>query len=197
MRARLLAVVLALSVPLIAAPSAMAGCGFLGLGACPAPPIKNPASRTPGQPVAQVAQVNRAAYGTPNKIRGSIKPTKVFGVPDPGVVPVVGDVGAKADDGSYVMYESRVDDRTIDLMVWSAGLLGPAPVRIQLPPSWGTDPDRKYPSLWLLHGGNDPADYQCWTVYSQFKERVGNLDALVVMPSSGIGGHTTDYLNFG
>lgn len=147
--------------------------------------------------MAQVAQVGRATFGAPNAIRGTIKPTRVLGVPDAGVVPLVGDVGARADDGSYVMYESRVDDRTIDLMVWSAGLQGPAPVRVQLPPSWGSDPAKRYSALFLLHGGSDPADYQCWTVYPQFKQRLGDLDGLVVMPSAGVGGHTTDFWNFG
>lgn len=197
-RARLLAAFIALALPLIAAPQAVAGCGFLGSMACPRPPVSDPAARTPGAPVPQARQVNRATFGfSKNPIRGTVRPTQRFGVPDPGTVPVVGAVGARADDGSYVMYESRVDERTVDLMVWSAGLLGPAPVRIQLPPSWGTDPARRYPALFLLHGGSDPADYQCWTVYSQFTARTGDLDALVVMPSAGAGGHTTNYWDFG
>ncbi|MEH3054486.1 MAG: alpha/beta hydrolase-fold protein [Patulibacter minatonensis] len=198
MRARLLALILALAAPVVVTPSASAaGCGFMGFQPCAQPPVTNPAARTPGAAVPQATQMNRAIYGTPNKIRGTVKPTKVFGVPDAGTVPVLGDVGAKADDGSYVMYETRVDERTVDLMVWSAGLLGPAPVRIQLPPSWGKDPARKYPGLWLLHGGGDPADYQCWTVYSQLQKRTSELEALVIMPSSGVGGHTTNYLTFG
>lgn len=197
MSLRRLAVLAAFLLPLTVAPTASAGCGFLNNSPCPVPPIADPAARVPGTPVPQVKQVGKATAGAPNAIRGTIRPTKVFGTPDPGVVPVVGPVGARADDGSYVMYESRVDDRTIDLMVWSAGLQGPAPVRIQLPPSWGTGPARTYPGLFLLHGGAEPADYQAWSVYSQFKERVGGLEALVVMPSSGIGGHITDYWNFG
>ncbi len=197
MRPRLLAALVALAAPLTFTQPAMAGCGFLNASACPQPPVTNPAARTPGQPVAQVMPVNRATNKEGNQFRPGVPQTQVLGVPDPGTVPVVGDVGAQADDGSYVMYESRVDDRTIDLMIWSAGLLGPAPVRIQLPPSWGTDASRRYPMLLILHGGSDPADYQCWTLFSQFKERVGNLDALVVMPSAGVGGHTTDYWNFG
>jgi S-formylglutathione hydrolase FrmB len=195
---RLLAFVVAFTAPLVVTTPAMAGCGFLNVSPCPRPPVSDPAARTPGMPVPQVKQLDRAAYGFgKNVIRGTVPQTKVLGVPDPGTVPVVGDVGAKADDGSYVMYESRVDDRTIDLMVWSTGLLGPAPVRIQLPPSWGTDPARRYPMLLLLHGGTDPADYQCWSIYSQFAAHLSDLDALVVMPSAGVGGHTTDYWNFG
>ncbi|MEH3054487.1 MAG: alpha/beta hydrolase-fold protein [Patulibacter minatonensis] len=194
--AALLATLVALPLA-VAPPTQAAGCGFLNAQACPKPPVSDPAARTPGAPVAPVTQVNKSTNTPKNTIRGTVKPTKVFGTLDPGVVPLVGAVGAKADDGSYVMYESRVDERTVDLMVWSAGLQGPAPVRLQLPPSWGTDPARKYPALWLLHGGNDQADYQCWSVYSQFTQRVGQLDALIVMPSAGVGGHTTDYWNYG
>ncbi|MDO9354797.1 MAG: alpha/beta hydrolase-fold protein [Solirubrobacteraceae bacterium] len=197
MSLRRVAVLAAFLLPLTVVPTASAGCGFMNNSVCPQPPVADPGARVPGTPVAQVKQVGKATAGAPNAINGNIRPTKVFGTPDAGVVPVVGAVDARADNGSYVMYESRVDERTIDLMVWSVGLQGPAPVRVQLPPSWGTDKARTYPGLFLLHGGAEPADYQAWSVYSQFKQRVGNLEALVVMPSSGIGGHTTDYVNFG
>ncbi|ONH32907.1 alpha/beta hydrolase [Pseudofrankia asymbiotica] len=162
-----------------------------GASAAPAAP------RTPGTPVAPVAQVNQSVNGGDNARTGTVPDTAALGVPNPGTVPVVGLATATADDGARVLYETRVDARTIDLMVSSPALGGAAPVRLMLPAAWASDPDARFPALYLIHGCCEKADYQSWSLYTDVETLTADKNTLVVMPSDGSAGFGTNWWNFG
>ena len=187
--ALVLAVVAGVIAP--AVPAAAAGCGLFGLFSC-----SDPGSRTPGTAVTPVTQWNQSTQGGTNPKLGSVPSTATIGTPNPGVVPVLGKVTAKADDGAYVLYESRVDSRTVDLMVSSPALGGDAPVRVQLPIGWTTKLTATWPTLYLLHGGDDKADYQSWSLYTRADEYLSKAAALVVEPSIGSAAYASNYWNF-
>lgn len=177
----------------VAASGVLLATALLGSLLVPATPAVA-ATRVPGTPVAPLAQVNQSRNGGDNASRGLVRATKVLGTPDAGVVPKIGLVGAVADDGAYVAYESRVDTRTVDLMISSPALAGAVPVRVFLPPSWKTAPTRTFPSLYLLPGASEKADYQAWSLYSSVKTTTARAEALIVMPSvgsTGIGSNWT------
>ncbi|WP_157749223.1 alpha/beta hydrolase family protein [Jatrophihabitans sp. GAS493] len=186
------AVTLALAVIPQTAAGAL-GCGFLGLSNC-APKAPTGA---PGTSVAQLSQVNQSGNGGTNPKLGAVPSTSKIGVPNAGVVPIVGLNSARADDGAFVAYESRVDARTVDLMVYSPALNGPAPVRLMLPADWSTQPSSTWPSVYLLHGGNDKTDYQSWSLFTKLPQETAATDALFVLPSIGSSAFATNYWNYG
>ena len=184
--------VAALTIALVPQTGASAaGCGLLGLFNCTAP------TAAPGTPVAQLNQVNQSNQGGTNPKLGNVPSTATIGVPNQGTVPVVGPASTRAADGAYVAYETRVDARTLDLMVYSPALGGPAPVRLILPATYTTNPTATFPSLWLLHGGNDKGDYQSWSLYSTVPQDTVGLNAFVVMPSIGTNAFATNWWNYG
>ncbi|SDI89040.1 S-formylglutathione hydrolase FrmB [Frankineae bacterium MT45] len=169
------------------------GCGFLGLSNCaPTPP-----TGAPGTSVGQLTQVNTTTNGGTNPKFGNVPSTSKIGVPNAGVVPIVGLKSARADDGAFVAYESQLDSRTVDLMVYSPALNGAAPVRLMLPPDWSSQPSATWPSVYLLHGGNDKADYQSWSLFTHLPQETAGVDALFVMPSIGSSAFATNYWNYG
>ncbi|CUU54750.1 S-formylglutathione hydrolase FrmB [Parafrankia irregularis] len=155
------------------------------------------AARVPGSAVAPLTQVNRSVNGGLNTLTNLVPATATLGVPNAGTVPVVGSVAAMADDGAYVAYESRVDDRTVDLMIVSPALNGAAPVRVILPAGWAGSPAQTWPSLYLIHGCCEKADYQSWSVFTNIRSFAADKQALVVMPSDGSAGFGTNWLNIG
>ncbi|WP_235498007.1 alpha/beta hydrolase family protein [Frankia sp. R43] len=155
------------------------------------------AARVPGTAVAPLTQVNRSVNGGNNPVVGPVPATATLGVPNAGTVPVIGSVAAMADDGAYVAYESRVDDRTVDLMIVSPALNGAAPVRVILPAGWASSTAQTWPSLYLIHGCCEKADYQSWSVYTNVRSFAADKQALVVMPSDGSAGFGTNWLNIG
>lgn len=162
-----------------------------GSSAAPAPP------RVPGTPVTPVTQVNQSVNGGADPKTGTVPDTATIGVPNPGTVPVVGLATATADDGAQVLYETRVDARTIDLMISSPALGGAAPVRLMLPADWAATPDARFPALYLIHGCCEKADYQSWSLYTDVETLTADKDVLVVMPSDGSAGFGTNWWNFG
>ncbi|SDJ09020.1 S-formylglutathione hydrolase FrmB [Frankineae bacterium MT45] len=163
-----------------------------GSNATPTPP-----TAAPGTPVPQLTQLDQAIFGGTNPKLGDVVSTASIGVPNAGVVPVAGLASARADDGAFVAYESRLDARTLDLMVYSPALKGAAPVRLLLPPNWSATAGTKWPSVYLLHGGDDKADYQSWSLYTPLAQDTANVDALFVMPSSGNSAYVTNYWEYG
>ncbi|MDA3644266.1 esterase family protein [Saccharopolyspora indica] len=99
-----------------------------------------------------------------------------------------------ADDGARVVSETRVDDRTIDLVIDSPALGTTAPVRLLLPTNYESQPDRLFPQLWLLHGCCSDQDvpptpdYVAWTEHTDVAAFTADKDVLVVMPSGGQAG---------
>ena len=123
--------------------------------------------------------------------------TAVIGQQRPGVVPTLGAVGAVADDGAYVAYESALDARTVDLMVSSPGLVGPTSVRLFLPAGWATSPAQVWPVLYLVGGSSEKADYQAWSLYTDALSFLADKGVIVAMPADGKTGLGSNWSNDG
>ncbi|WP_345618079.1 alpha/beta hydrolase family protein [Streptomyces ziwulingensis] len=102
-----------------------------------------------------------------------------------------------ADDGAQIVRETRVDDRTLDLEIDSPALGRRATVRVLLPTGWAGQPGRTWPTLWLLHGCCEPADYRAWTQFTDVEEFTADKETMVVMPSGGAAGMYSAWWNFG
>jgi S-formylglutathione hydrolase FrmB len=85
---------------------------------------------------------------------------------------------------------SRLDDRLIELVVDSPSV-GRTPVRILLPRHFDAEPDRRWPVLYLFHGGG--GSYVDWTRASDVEAMTEDLDLMVVMPDSGPGATFVDW----
>nr|WP_258543925.1 alpha/beta hydrolase family protein [Streptomyces ipomoeae] len=77
----------------------------------------------------------------------------------------------------------RLGPRTLDVSVPSAALGRSAPVRLILPSSFDTHPDRRYPVLYLLHGAHD--DYTSWTRETDIEAFTEGRELIVAMPDAG------------
>ncbi|MET7339281.1 alpha/beta hydrolase family protein [Nonomuraea sp. NPDC005650] len=78
-----------------------------------------------------------------------------------------------------VIKEGRILDLTIDSPLIDV----PGKVRLLLPPGYSKTATRRWPVLWLLHGGG--GSYTDWTAQGDADAIVGTRDVLVVMPDTG------------
>jgi S-formylglutathione hydrolase FrmB len=67
--------------------------------------------------------------------------------------------------------------------------------RVLLPDGYDPAAARRYPVLYLLHGGAD--DYRSWTDKGAAEAITAGLPLVVVMPDAGQGGWYSDHYNFG
>ena len=89
-----------------------------------------------------------------------------------------------------MLEQRRLDDRLIELVIDAPGV-GHTPLRLLLPAGFDADPGRRWPVLYLLHGGD--GDFTDWTDGSQVKEMTSALDVIVAMPDSGSGATYVDW----
>ncbi|GAA3384659.1 alpha/beta hydrolase [Cryptosporangium minutisporangium] len=112
--------------------------------------------------------------------------------------PALADVGGLskgvADDGARVVSETFVEWQKLDIVVESPAMNGRTPVRLLLPKDYFTQPDRKWPTLYLMHGCCEPQDYKSWTAFTDVYDFFHNRNVLVVMPSDGLAGFYSDPL---
>jgi S-formylglutathione hydrolase FrmB len=97
--------------------------------------------------------------------------------------------------GLRLIGTQRIDGRMSDLTFSTPLLRGDTHVRVMLPASY--DPQRRYPVLYLLHGGND--NYMSWTTpgKGEAEQQTAGLPLIVVMPDDGLAGWYTDWYNNG
>jgi S-formylglutathione hydrolase FrmB len=108
----------------------------------------------------------------------------------PAPVPGIG-----ADDGARIVEVSRLGRRTVDLTVASPALGRPAKVRLLLPARFASEPNRRWPVLYLLHGCCD--SYMSWTRSTDVERLTATTNLLVVMPEGGPAGFYADWYNAG
>lgn len=92
--------------------------------------------------------------------------------------------GLRMVDGSPRIHE---DIRSVDFRVDTGGMVRTfhPSVRVTVPPSYGEDPQRRYPVLLLLHGRG--GFYQDWTNLGGVVEQTEKHEVIVVMPDGGAG----------
>src|SRR5690348_14134839 len=94
--------------------------------------------------------------------------------------------------GLQVVATTVVSARMRDLTVASPALGATAMVRLLLPGDFATQPERRWPVLFLLHGCCDT--YQSWTRSTDVERLTARGDVLVVMPDGGKAGFYSDWL---
>jgi diacylglycerol O-acyltransferase / trehalose O-mycolyltransferase len=103
--------------------------------------------------------------------------------------------GARADGGARIVAVELIGRRTVDLTVASPALGRPAKARLLLPDRFASEPARRWPVLWLLHGCCDT--YASWTRSTDVERLTAATDVLVVMPEAGTVGFYSDWYNDG
>jgi S-formylglutathione hydrolase FrmB len=95
--------------------------------------------------------------------------------------------------------QTQLDPRLIELSVSTTTLPGPAKVRILLPPDYSSNPGRRYPVFYLLHGTSGRASD--WTEMGDAERTTAGLPVIVVMPDIALdgdgGGWCTNWVNGG
>ena len=119
--------------------------------------------------------------------------------PSPSPAPSLATIGLPADDGARIVAVEEVDTRTRDLTIESPSV-GTVKVRLLLPAAFETQPETRWPVLYLLQGCCDT--YDSWTRETDVEELTADTDLLVVMPAAtraGDGGFGwyTDWYNGG
>ena len=92
-----------------------------------------------------------------------------------------------------MLEEQRLDDRMVDITVWSPALGGRTTVRLLLPTAYADRPEARWPSVYLLHGCCD--SYLSWTRSTDVEELSAASEVLVVMPDGGRAGFYSDWLD--
>jgi S-formylglutathione hydrolase FrmB len=103
---------------------------------------------------------------------------------------------AAAQDPQLVNSE-RLSPRLQELTLRTHELAAPTKVRLLLPASYASQPKRRYPVLYLLHGAS--GDQSSWTDPGQgeAEQLTAGLPLIVVMPDGGRGGFYTNWFNNG
>ncbi|GDY71406.1 hypothetical protein SAV31267_008910 [Streptomyces avermitilis] len=96
-----------------------------------------------------------------------------------------------ADTGARITAVRKLDARTLDLTVQSPAMGRSVPVRVILPKCWHSEGRRTFPTVYMLHGGED--DYTSWTRETDVETLAEDSDALVVMPDGGKYGYYSDW----
>lgn len=108
-------------------------------------------------------------------------------------VAAVGAPAASAD--LRVGGPERLTERLREYPMRTSALTRPVKTRVLLPDGYGKDPKRRYPVLYLLHGGfGNVAD---WTTAGDVEAITKGRDVIVVMPEGGQGGWYVDWYNGG
>ncbi len=113
-------------------------------------------------------------------------------------VPFVAGAPAQAAAGT-IRWETRVSDRILDLGISSPNLEGPdwsvKVVRLLLPPGWTKETTKKWPTVWVLHGGFD--DHKSWTDKGNLEALTAGRNAIFVLPETSWCSAYSDWYNDG
>jgi S-formylglutathione hydrolase FrmB len=102
---------------------------------------------------------------------------------------------AAAGDAKVLM-ERKVNSRTLELTVTSPSIDGFAKtVRVLVPNGWSKTSTKKWPTLWLLHGGMD--DSNSWLKGTDIEEIAAQRDMMVVIPDTSWCSAYSDWYNGG
>jgi S-formylglutathione hydrolase FrmB len=96
-----------------------------------------------------------------------------------------------------VVAEEVIGPRTLDLTIASRALGATVRVLLLLPPDWATQPERRWPVLYLLHGALEPVGYRSWTHFTDVEELTAGTNVLVVMPEGDSAGWYSNWWNHG
>src|SRR5690606_38468350 len=96
--------------------------------------------------------------------------------------------------GPTIVSEAVMEERLLQL-VGDSPSVGRTGLRVILPRGFGEQPDRRWPVLYLLHGGG--GSFVDWTRASEVVAMTEDLDLVVVMPDGGPGATYVNWLYSG
>jgi diacylglycerol O-acyltransferase/trehalose O-mycolyltransferase len=100
--------------------------------------------------------------------------------------------------GVRVVNVETVDERTRNLTIETPSLAAPVGVRLLLPAGFETEPTRRWPVLYLLHGAGGGEDsFMAWSYGTDVQALVAPTNLLVVMPQGDGFGWYSDWWNQG
>ena len=144
-------------------------------------------SAPPGAPTATIRE-DSPAPATPSSTAAETSPETSL-----GPVPA-----ASLDERVQVLSVETIDERVRDLTIQTPSLPEPVGVRLLLPAGFDSQPERRWPVLYLLHGaGIDQFAYRAWTEGTDVASLVATTDLLVVMPEGAVYGWYSDWWNGG
>jgi diacylglycerol O-acyltransferase/trehalose O-mycolyltransferase len=135
-----------------------------------------------------------------------VTPTEVTPTEAPTLVPTNTPVPSRGPSSPAPSLDARIrvvsveiaDERMRDLMIETPSLPEPVGVRLLLPAGFETEPDRRWPVLYLLHGaGLDQEAFRAWTYGTDVQALVAPTNLLVVMPQGDGFGWYSDWWNDG
>jgi S-formylglutathione hydrolase FrmB len=135
--------------------------------------------RIPKPVLAAIAAVVPLALAAPAAASTTVKPAY------PGT----------AADGAYVVSETQVSHRVLDVTIYSPAVSADTTVRLLLPPGWSPSASRTWPVLYLLHGCCDT--YQTWSADTNVEAKTKGAPVIIAMPDGGPVGFYTNWWNFG
>ncbi len=110
--------------------------------------------------------------------------------------------GTSSDDGSSITCVTSPvagDARLVDLTIHSTAMNADESVRLLLPTSYDTQPDRTWPVLYLLHGGASSSDmasdHTDWSENTDVESQTAGRNVIVAMPDGGSAGWYSDWVN--
>ena len=98
--------------------------------------------------------------------------------------------------GLQITNQRPLDQRLLELTVTTQRVRGPRKIRVLLPADYDPRGMKRYPVLYLLHGGGNPgnpATAANWTEQGDAAAITAGKDLIVVMPDGGNGGWYTDW----
>ena len=102
---------------------------------------------------------------------------------------------AAAANDPQLLNTEKLSPRLQELTFRTPELAATTKVRILFPAAYGSQPKRRYPVLYLLHGAS--GDQTDWTTQGDAVALTAKLPLIVVMPAGGRGGFYTNWFNNG
>jgi diacylglycerol O-acyltransferase / trehalose O-mycolyltransferase len=95
----------------------------------------------------------------------------------------------------FAFWNPRLSQRLTEFVLASGALRAPVRARVLLPAGYAESPGRRFPVLYLMHGGFGRASD--WTERGDAERITAGAPLIVVMPGCGNGGWCTDWHNGG
>jgi S-formylglutathione hydrolase FrmB len=119
----------------------------------------------------------------------------VFGCSHPPAKTAEAVAAAHTEPGIALVNQKKLSPRLSELTFTSSALDGTTKVRVLLPRGYDAEKRRRYPVLYLYHGGGQSAS--SWTQDGAAEKITAGLPAIVVMPDAGSTEWYADWWNNG
>ena len=196
---KLLALAVALLLPLIPSSiaAALPGDDWTGAATPGLDGASMPASHADSEPGMDDDSEADSADDTPSGATDAARRFAVPGLPLPAEPGLGSETRQAVPSGATINRVIFINPHMVDLWIQSPAMDGEFAVRLFLPRDWYTQPGARFPALYLLHGANDPNDFQSWTTYTDVEQFFADKNVLVVQPSAGLTAMHTDWWNYG